>query len=921
MTQNQTGHSDEEAADRERHGPKSVYQRAAATDDWHTRTPREIYEILESSPDGLSRAEARSRLQAFGPNEVEDIESPSMLSIFLEQFQDNLIYLLMAAAILSVAVGLLPDQHPEYSETAIILLILFANGIFGFIQDYRAEKSIEALKEMATPTAMVRRDGVKTEVDSTELVPGDIVFLEQGDAVPADGRVLEAQSLETDESTLTGESVNVAKHPDVVEPDASLAERSNMVYMNANVVKGQGTAVITEAGMDTQVGDIAEEIQAAEQKQTPFQEEVDVLGRNITVLVVVIIAIVAIIQMGITGASIMTVLITAVGLSVAAIPESLPAIVTLTLALGSNKLLEKNALVRSLPVVEALGSVDYIVTDKTGTLTEGFMTVERLLSQGETFEVTGTGTETVGEFLDNGQSVDPKTLQPLLECGVYCNNAERAPETVEVDFRGDPTEIAVLVAGLKAGLDADRQRVRMIPFSSDRKRMTVVTDDGTAFMKGAPEIVLDRCDRILLDGEPTELTETIKEAILEKNTEFARDALRVLGFARRTVEDIDAPDGEIESNMVFLGLEGMLDPPRREVDGAVADCRNAGINVLMATGDNVETAKAIGEKLGFDPDGAVVGSDVEDLPTEVFANTVKNVDIFARVSPEEKVRITTALQQQGYNVAMTGDGVNDAPALKNADVGIAMGERGSDVAKKSSDMVLLDDNFVTIRDAISEGRHIFDNIRKVTNQLLSTNSGEVMFVFLGSLLGGLFFAEYFAEDAVVLTAVMILWVNFASDGPPAIALGEDPKVKGIMERDPRGRDEAILDRKILAMIAFTGPAAALIMLPLFFLHIENWVLAQTLLFMALAFFEILMFQVIRRDYGLRLLDNWWLVAMILLASLSHLVILYTPVSAFFGVTPLRPDHWLQIGVALGIFGVIEVSFRRVLSRIYGSRRG
>jgi len=886
---------------------------------WHSKSRDEIFSELDTSEEGLPQEEAKERLEKEGENRIESGDSTSPLKIFISQFQDNLIYLLMAAALLSVGIGLLPGHQPEYAEAGIIMLILFANGTFGFIQDYRAEKSIEALKKMSTPAAMVMRDGEKVEVDSTEIVPGDIIFLEQGDAVPADARLLEAESLDTDESALTGESNNVSKDPGKVEAESAVADRSNMVFMDTHVVRGRGKAVVTDTGMDTEVGDIAEEISDADDKETPFQEEVDEMGTKIGALVIGIVALVAVIQLSITGAGMITVLLMAIGLSVAAIPESLPAIVTLTLALGSKKLLKKNALVRRLPVVEALGSVNYIVTDKTGTLTEGVMTVENLYYQGENFEVTGTGTSTEGKFMKDGEEVDSEYLRPILECGVYCNNAEKTGEKSDKDFRGEPTEIALLVSGMKAGLKPDKERKRSIPFSSDRKRMTTVTEDGKAYMKGAPETVLERCDRILIDGEEKELTDQKKDEIIDQNHEYAREALRVLGFAHKEVEG-DEDDEEVESGMVFLGLQGMMDPAREEVKDAVEDCRTAGIGVVMATGDNIETAKAIGKELGFNPEGALTGPEIDEMSDKELEEKVTEVEIFARVTPQHKVRISKALQSQDYNVAMTGDGVNDAPALKNSDVGIAMGQRGTDVAKKSSDMVLQDDNFVTIRDAISEGRAIFDNIRKVTNQLLSTNSGEVMFVFLGTLIGGLFYPEQFAgADAVVLTAVMILWVNFASDGPPAIALGEDPKVKGIMERNPRDPDESIIDKKILYMIAVTGPLAAIIMLPLFFMNIENMMLAQTILFMALAFFELLMFQVIRRDYGLKLWDNKYLIAAILASTLLHLSIIYTPIAEYFGVVQLGLQHWGYIAASLLVFWVIEVGFRRLLSRRYGNR--
>lgn len=890
---------------------------------FHSNPKEEVISELNSDESGLDSEEAEKRLEEHGKNQIDSGESTSPLKIFISQFQDNLIYLLIAAGLLSIGIGILPGHEPEYTEAAIIFLILFANGIFGFIQDYRAEKSIEELKKMSSPNATVLRDGKKQEIRPENIVPGDVVFLEQGDSVPADARLLEAESISTDESALTGESENVSKSLGAVEENAAVADRFNMVFMDTHVVKGRAKAVVTATGMDTQVGDIAQELEDADQKQTPFQEEVDEMGRRIGVLVIGIVALVGIIQLTLTGASGMTVLLMAIGLSVAAIPESLPAIVTLTLALGSKKMLKKNALVRRLPVVEALGSVNYIVTDKTGTLTEGVMTVRNIYFQGEEYKVTGTGTNTEGKFIKDGEELNKEKLRPVLECGMYCNNAERVEhDESEKDFRGEPTETALLVSSLKAGIENNKERIRSIPFSSDRKRMTVVTEEEIAYMKGAPETVLERCDKILIDGEERELTEEKREEIIEQNHKYAREALRVLGFARKNVDNTDAADDEIEDEMVFLGLQGMIDPARTEVDNAVEDCRTAGIGVVMATGDNIETAKAIGEELGFNPEGALTGPELEEMSEKELREKVKEVEIFARVSPHHKVMILEALQHQGYNVAMTGDGVNDAPALKDSDVGIAMGERGTDVAKKSSDMILQDDNFVTIRDAISEGRAIFDNIRKVTNQLLSTNSGEVMFVFLGTLIGGLFFPEMFSgADAVVLTAVMILWVNFASDGPPAIALVEDPKVKGVMERSPRDPDESIIDRKILAMIAFTGPIAALTMLPLFFTHIENFVLAQTMLFIALAFFEITIFQVIRRDYGLKIWDNKYLIGAILFASMTHLIVLYTPISELFGVTPLTLDQWGLIGASLFIFMVIEHGFRKVLEKFYGNRKG
>ncbi|MFB6213921.1 MAG: cation-translocating P-type ATPase [Candidatus Nanohaloarchaea archaeon] len=892
--------------------------------DWHAKTPGEVLEELESSESGLDQEDARKRLEEQGPNEITDGEGVSPAKIFVDQFRDFLIYLLIGAALLSLGIGFLPGHEPEYVDAALISLILVGNGIFGFIQDYKAEKSIEALKELSTPNATVKREGQKREVDSTGVVPGDVIFLEQGDAVPADARIIEEQNLETDESSLTGESTSVSKDPEALPEDAPLAERADMVYMNTTVVKGRATAVVVETGMDTQVGGIATEIQEADEKKTPFQQEVDELGKNIGYGITAVILVVGLLQFMFTSAEPVSVLLVAITLAVAAVPEGLPAVVTLTLALGSKKMLEKDALVRRLPVVESLGSVDVIVTDKTGTLTEDTMTVEKLYFSGETFDVTGRGTEKSGKFEKDGHETDPDYLSPLLECGLVCNNAEEAPAGEEKDFYGDPTEIALLVSAKKAGLESNIDRVNSVPFSSDRKRMTVVTSKNQAFMKGAPEVVLEQCDRVLIDGEEKELTDEMRDNILEKNSEFARDALRVLGFARKEVEDSGTDPEKLESDMVFLGLQGMIDPPREEVSEAVEDCRNAGIRVVMATGDNVETARAIGKEIGFDPEGAMTGDEVEELGDEELQERVKDVEVFARVSPEHKVRILEALKAKGHNVAMTGDGVNDAPALKNSDVGIAMGERGTDVAKQSSDMVLQDDNFVTIRDAIAEGRGIFDNIRKFVNYLLSANAGEVLVVFLGVLIGSLMFPGIFSSnsEALILTPVMLLWINLVTDGLPALALGTDPKSEGIMQREPRGKEEPVINRRMMASIFGMGALMAVAGLPLFFHAVTGpgLVVAQTLLFTFLVAVEMVRIQTIRSRYGQSVLSNNWLVAALASSLILQLLVLYTPLKDYFGTLAVGVQGWTWIAAAvLGFIG-LTYGMSKVFDRVFEARQ-
>ncbi|AZH24814.1 cation-translocating P-type ATPase [Haloplanus aerogenes] len=894
---------------------------------WHSLTPDEAFDRVDSDEGGLTAEEARTRREEYGPNEIREGEEISPLKIFLSQFQDFLIYLLVLAALLSLGVGLFPGFEPHYTDAALILLILLANGIFGFVQDYQAERSIEALRKMSSPEATVVRDGEKVTVASTELVPGDVVVLEQGDAVPADARLVETSSLETNESALTGESANVSKTVDAVERDTPLAERTGMVYMNTSVARGRGTAVVVRTGMDTEVGSIATQIQQAGDDQTPFQEEVDHLGKQIGYGVIGLIALIAVVQFALTAASPLTILLVGVTLAVAAVPEGLPAVVTFTLALGSRRLVERNALVRRLPVVESLGSVDVIVTDKTGTLTENRMTVTRLYTAGETYTVTGAGMETGGEFRLDDEAVDPAAVAPLLRCGAICNNAERAADS-ETEYLGDPTEAALLVAAEKGGIDRDHDRLREIPFSSERKRMTVVVDGDTptAYMKGAPEEVLDHCDRILEDGDPTELTDEKRTEILDTNDAFASDALRILGFASKDVPNPDASEEEIERGLTFLGLQGMIDPPRDEVPGAVADCRDAGIRVVMVTGDNVETAKAIGEQVGFDPEGATTGREVERLSTDELRETVEDVEVFARVNPEHKVRILEALQANDHNVAMTGDGVNDAPALRNADVGIAMGRRGTDVAKQASDMILQDDNFATIRDAIAEGRGIFDNIRKFVNYLLSANAGEVLVVFLGVLVGTLLFPGLFAEqaEALVLTPIMLLWINLVTDGLPALALGADPQAENILDRPPRESDEPVIDRHMMASIAGIGAIMTVTGLALFFYGLRtaaDLMRAQTVLFTFLVVVEVIRIQVIRSRYDLSLVSNPWLLGAIGVTLLLQLLVLYTPLNVFFDVRPITLQGWTWIGTAFVGFLGLNLALSALLDRIFTSRIG
>ena len=882
--------------------------------DWHAAPIEAVYDRLETDESGLSSDAAAARRDEHGPNEIRESETVSPLAIFVSQFQNVLVYLLFVAAGLSVAVGFLPGQEPHYVDAALIVAILLGNGVFGFFQDYRAEQSMAKLRELSAPDATVLRDGEKHTVPASELVPGDVVVIEQGDAIPADARLVEATNLETNESALTGESATVAKATGELDPDTPLAERTNTVYMNTNAVKGRGRAVVVGTGMETEVGAIATQIQEAEKSETPFQAEVDALGRRIGTGVLALIGLVVAVQFLFTAANPIVILLTAVTLAVAAVPEGLPAVVTLTLALGSQRMVERNALVRRLPVVESLGSVDVILTDKTGTLTESQMTVTRIAHDGETFEVTGTGLEPDGEFRQNGSAVDAATVAPILRCGVACNNAEPAPDDEDTEYYGDPTEVALLVAAAKAGISADGKRLREVPFSSERKRMSVVVDEEggpTVYSKGAPSTLLERCDTVLEGGEAVELTDERRAAIRERTDEFAGDALRVLGFARKQGVDPDASEEDLETGLTFLGLQGMIDPPRSEVPDAVADCRDAGIRVVMVTGDNLATAKAIGAQIGFDPAGALTGQEVEAMSDEELQDAVEEVEVFARAAPEHKVRVLKALQANGHDVAMTGDGVNDAPGLRNADVGIAMGQRGTDVTREASDMVLRDDNFATIRDAIAEGRAIFDNIRKFVNLLLSANTAEVLLVFLGVLVGSTLFPDRFAAnaEALILTPVMLLWINLVTDGLPALALGVDPKAPDVLDRAPRPAGESVIDRRLVLSVLTIGATVTVAGLALFFdalVAFESLVRAQTVLFTFIVVAEMGIIQVIRRRFGQSLLSNRWLVAAVAGSLALQLLVLYTPLSDLFDVVAPGQASWLRVGVA--VVAVLAVNY-------------
>ena len=847
------------------------------------------------------------------------------MRLFLQQFQNLLIGLLFAAALISLGIGLLPGSEPHTTDALLILIILFANGIFGFVQDYRAQSAVEALRELAAPEATVSRGGEIQELPAAELVPGDLIQLAQGDRIPADARLLESTHLETDESALTGESMPVEKGPESVPLATPVAERHDMVFSATSVARGRAAAVVTETGMRTEIGRIARLVQDTEERRTPFQKEIDRLGRRIGIGVVALITLMSLVLLLVAAAPPLTVLLLAITLAVAAVPEGLPAVVTLTLALGARQLLESRALVRRLPVAEGLGAVDVILSDKTGTLTESRMSVERLVMGGEEYRVEMPREGEALSIVRERNDLHRESLGRLIRCGRLAGDVQREPAG---DYLGDPTEVALAALADRAlpELDMDAaapaERVREIPFDSARKRMTVVTDGRrpTIWMKGATEVVLDHCDSVVVNGDTLPLDEEMRTRILADDRRLASKTYRVLGFASRsaTAAEIEgAEDESLETGLTFLGLQGLIDPVRSEVPIAIDHCRGAGIRVLMATGDNPETARAIADELGLRTEFVAHGTELDALSDAELRERVEQTDVFARVSPTHKVRILSSLQDAGHRVAMTGDGVNDAPALRAADVGVAMGRRGTDVAREAADLVLLDDDFAAIRDSVAEGRRIFDNIRRFVMFLLSANVGEVLIVFLGVSLGALLLPDVLrgTPDSLILTPAMLLWINLVTDGPPALALGMDPMAPDVMHRPPRSVGESVLNRSTVAMIFWIGAALTLVGLGLYGFEIGRGgepLEARTMLFTFLVSAEMGVLAVIRGRSGLALLSNPWLVTAVAASLGLHLLILYSPLSALFAVRAPTSEQWWWIAVATAVFLVLAWTGGRLL---------
>lgn len=745
-------------------------------DTFYSKTKEQVMEKLKSSENGISESEAQKRIKEYGYNEFEEKKGKTMLQRFAEQFKDFLIIVLIVAAIISGITG-------EVTDAVIILLIVVINAIFGVVQENNAEKSLKALKKMSAPMARVVRDGKSRDVHSRELVSGDVVIVEAGKYIPADLRIIESSNLKIEESSLTGESVPVQKDDGIIDKeDVPLGDRTNMAFMSSMVTYGRGRGVVVATGMNTEIGKIADMISKVEEEETPLQKRLAEVGKYLGIGALVICAVMFVVGV-INGREVFEMFMTAVSLAVAAIPEGLPAVVTIVLAAGVQKMIKKNAIIRKLPAVETLGCASVICSDKTGTLTQNKMTVQKI-------------------FTIDGFSDDVKYTGKTLEIANYCNDTQIVNENGKYKTLGDPTETALVDAALKYNidkrkLDEENPRVDEIPFDSDRKLMTTFSKMKEGYqvnIKGAPDILVPRCKYILENGSVRSINDDDLKKIKSANEKMAENALRILAAGYKIESSIDKENAE--NNVIFAGLIGMIDPPRAEAKDAVELCKKAGIKPVMITGDHKTTAVAIAKDLGIlgDSGRAVSGEELEKMSQEELENNISDISVYARVSPEHKVRIVKAWKAKGKIVAMTGDGVNDAPALKMANIGAAMGITGTDVAKEAADMILTDDNFATVVSAVSEGRTIYSNIKKSIIYLLSCNIGEILALFIAIILG-------WPEP---LLPINILWVNLVTDSLPALALGMEPKERGTMDEDPRDPNEGLFSHGLGVKIILEG---------------------------------------------------------------------------------------------------------------------
>jgi Ca2+-transporting ATPase len=895
---------------------------------WHAMRTQEVFGALNVEATGLTQEEAMKRLAQFGPNELREEKKKSPIRLLLEQFKNILVIILLIATALSFAV------HEPY-DAIVIIVIIVAVAVLGFTQEYRAERALEALKKMTAPTALVLRDGREIKIETKDIVPGDILLLYTGDKVSADARLIEVMNLKADEAALTGESAPVSKEIVPVPEETPISERSNSVFAGTTIAYGRGRALVTSTGMSTEFGKIAKMVQATEEGKTPLEKRMANVGKWLGILSISVCAIVAV--LGISRQhEILEMILWGVSLAVAAVPEALPAVVTGALAVGMYRMAKQHAIVRKLPAVETLGATSVICSDKTGTMTKGEMTVQGLYVDRRLVKVTGVGYEPKGEFLLGDKSLntfDGTDLKTLLRIATLCNDAKLENEEGKWVVKGDSTEGALIVAAAKAGLQKEElektePRVAEVPFSSERKRMTTIHEihgnARVAYMKGAPEVMLNYCNRILRDGKARKLTVEDREGLQKAEDEMATQALRNLGFAYRDLpEPTPSFDDGIERDFVFVGLMGMIDPPREEVKDAIDMCAGAGIRVVMITGDHKLTAVAVAKALNLIDEKetqsrVLTGGELDKMDDQQLAERVENAAVYARVSPEHKMRIVKAWKAKGHVVAMTGDGVNDAPALKIADIGVAMGITGTEVTKEASDMILADDNFATIVKAVREGREIYGNIKKYLTYLLQCNIMEILVLSIVMLIS----SE--PKSAVALTTIQILWVNLATDGLPAIALGIDPGDPDLMKNKPRDPNESVFSREVKGFLALSPIITTTLLLIGYFnyqpwLGDQNLIAARTQLFTAMVLVELAIAISCRSlkypVFKVGIFKNKFLWIAVLSSLGAQLAVLYIPqLHGLFDVTYPGIWHWTTaLGFMVITFASIEI-WKHVTSR-------
>ncbi|KQY87565.1 ATPase [Paenibacillus sp. Root52] len=912
---------------------------------WHQLSDEELRNTLGVSPqEGLTDEAVTEKRKVAGSNELSEGKRISPITLLLNQFKDFMVLVLMGATLVSGLLG-------EYLDAVTIVAIIVLNAILGFVQEFRAERSLRALKQLSAPAAKVLRSGQEIQVAAKLLVPGDIVLVESGDRIPADVRWLETNSLDVEESALTGESVPVSKHcMPIAADDVPLGDQKNIGFMGTMVTRGTARGVVIRTGMDTEMGKIADLIQNTDEQETPLQHRLEQLGK-ILIFVALGLTVMVVVAGILHGQPAVGMFLAGVSLAVAAIPEGLPAIVTIALALGVQRMIKRKAIVRKLPSVETLGCASVICSDKTGTLTQNKMTVTDVWLEGRGIKVTGDGYSPEGQMLEHGRPVDLKsdqTLRRLLQISALCNNAsivenrgeelrnkkkgkdskKDSDQGVVWELKGDPTEGALVTLASKMGLTPNGlkelyARQQEFPFDSDRKRMSVLVHHQGGRMiytKGAPDVLIGQCNYILWEGKVVPFTGTLRQKVMAANENMAASALRVLGMAYRDVRPEERVEDEntAESQLVFVGLAGMIDPPRREVRDAIATCRRAGIRTVMITGDHGTTAEAIAQQLGILPRGgkSLSGLQLAGMADEELDKHVEGIYVFSRVSPEHKLRIVKSLQRKGHVVAMTGDGVNDAPAIKAADIGIAMGITGTDVTKEASALILSDDNFSTIVAAIEEGRNIYENIRKFIRYLLASNVGEILTMFFAMMMG----------LPLPLVPIQILWVNLVTDGLPAMALGVDQPEKDLMEHKPRGAKENIFARRLGWKIISRGVLIGLCTLGAFWLtlqaapdHPGQLIKAQSVAFATLVLAQLIHVFDCRSSRSIfhrNPLQNKYLVLAVISSVVLMLIVMYVePLQPIFKTVPLGLREWAICIVAAGI-----PTFLMGAGSVWGGRR-